>query len=273
MRIMLSFACLLVALVLPAAASAVVGGKAVQTGSYPFVVSVGDAAGPKCGGTLIAPNVVLTAAHCIVGAVSRPDELRILSGSPTISSDLAGEEAAGHVARVTAFYVHPKFNRQAMRYDAALLILEQPLSGVRTLALASVSPLAGSTVSAAGWGATQEDGAYADAHLRSVSLKVGTTTSCARGNSAFDYFAPSMLCASSPGRDTCSGDSGGPLVATSGGQLELVGITSFGLGCARTGHPGVYTRASAIRGWATAQIASAATASDRLALLQSAPAA
>ena len=148
-----------------------------------------------------------------------------------------------------------------MRYDAALLILEQPLSGVRTLALASVSPLAGSTVSAAGWGATREDGAYADAHLRSVSLKVGTTTSCARGNSAFDYFAPSMLRANSPGRDTCSGDSGRPLVATSGGQLALVGITSFGLGCARTGHPGRVTRVSAIRGWATAQIARAATAS------------
>ena len=62
MRTLLSFACLLIALVLPAGASAVVGGKAVQTGSYPFVVSVGDASGPKCGGTLIAANVVLTAA-------------------------------------------------------------------------------------------------------------------------------------------------------------------------------------------------------------------
>ena len=58
-----------------------------------------------------------------------------------------------------------------------------------------------------------------------------------------------------PGRDTCAGDSGGPLVGTSHGHAVLVGITSFGFGCARSGHPGVYTRVASIRGWALGQIA------------------
>jgi trypsin len=272
MRIELSLACALVALVVPASASAVVGGTAVPSGGYAFVVAVGDSKGPDCGGTLIAPSVVLTAAHCVAG-ITDPAALHVLAGSHSISGDLARQEAAGHAIGVSAIYVHPKFTVETMRYDAALLILEHPVAGVRPLALAASSPPAGAAVSAAGWGETEQDGAPSPDHLRSVALEVGTTQSCKRGNAVLGtYFAPSMLCAGSPGRDTCSGDSGGPLVATSHGRLALVGITSFGLGCARIGHPGVYTRVSAIRGWARAQLARARAAAARLAALENAPA-
>lgn len=274
MRIALGLACSLLALALPASASAIVGGKAVRAGGYPFVVAVGDTLGPDCGGTLISPTVVLTAAHCIVGHVSAPGELRILAGSRAISADLPAEEAAGHVVGVTAIYVHPKFSARTMHYDAALLILARPVTGVRTVPLASVSPLAGSKVSAAGWGMTRAGGATSPGRLLSVGLEVGTARACARGNAALgSYFAPTMLCASNPGRDTCSGDSGGPLVATSNGRLELVGITSLGFGCAEAAHPGVYTRVSAIRGWALAQLARSAAATSRLAALAAATAA
>ena len=147
-----------------------------------------------------------------------------------------------------------------MHYDAALLILDQPLDGVRTLPMATSSPRAGTTVSAAGWGKTREDATTTPGELRSAVLKVGTTSSCSRGNTSFGpYFAPSMLCASNPGRDTCSGDSGGPLVGTSGNDVSLVGITSFGDGCARPGHPGVYTRVPAIRAWVLSQLKLVAT--------------
>lgn len=268
MRTLLTIASTLAALALPASASAVVGGKAVPSGAYPYVVAIGDSKGPECGGTLIEPNVVLTAAHCVDGVVGEPGDLRVLVGSSRISG------TAGHLMRVTAFYVHPKYSARSLRYDAALLVLDQPVSGVRTLPMTTASLPAGSTVSAAGWGETREHAKSVPDRLRSVVLKVGTTSSCKHGNSVpGDYFSPSMMCASGPGRDTCSGDSGGPLVGTSDGHLVLVGITSFGLGCAREGHPGVYTRVSAIRGWALAQIARAATASSRLAELQSTAAA
>lgn len=274
MRKELGLACTLLALALPAPASAIVGGTAVHPGSYPYVVAVGDASGPDCGGALIAPSVVLTAAHCIVGHVGGAGEVRVLAGSHAISADLAAEEASGHAVRVTAVYVHPKFSVGTMRYDAALLMLARPVTGVRTVALAAASPLAGSRVSAAGWGRTRAGGATSPGQLRSVALVVGTVRACARGNAAIgSYFAPSMLCAAAPGRDTCSGDSGGPLVARSGGRLELVGITSFGFGCAQAAHPGVYTRVSAIRGWALAQIARSGAATARLAALADATAA
>jgi len=274
MRIVATLACSLLALALPASASAIVGGTAVGAGSYPFVVAVGDTLGPDCGGTLITPTVVLTAAHCIVGHVGSPADLRVLAGSRAISADLPAEEAAGHVVGVTAVYVHPKFSAATMHYDAALLILARPVTGVRTVPLASVSPPAGSQVSAAGWGMTRAGGATSPGRLLSVGLEVGTARACARGNAALGtYFAPTMLCASNPGRDTCSGDSGGPLVARDNGRVELVGITSFGFGCAEAAHPGVYTRVSAIRGWALAQLARSAAATERLAALADATAA
>jgi trypsin len=261
MRTTLSVACALAVLVLPASASAVVGGTAVHSGGYPFVVAVGDTAGVYCGGTLIAPNVVLTAAHCITGRPAALQRLRVLVGSSHIRTDLATADGV-HVFGVSGVSVHPKFSETTMHYDAALLTLDHPVTGVRTLALAESSPLAGSTVSAAGWGTTQEDARTMPDRLRSVVLKVGTTTACNLGNAAAGgYFAPSMLCASNPGRDTCSGDSGGPLVGSSNGHAVLVGITSFGHGCAEAAHPGVYTRVSAINAWARGQLSRIAAAS------------
>jgi secreted trypsin-like serine protease len=260
MRIKLTVVCSLLALALPASASAVVGGKAVQPGNYPFVVAVGDTEGPFCGGTLISPSVVLTAAHCITGKPTALEHLRVLVGSPRITADRA-TDGASHVLGVTAVYVHPKFSERFMHYDAALLILDHPVRGVRTVPMADSSPLAGTTVSAAGWGLTDERNDTMPNRLRSVILKVGTTRECRRGNKILgEYFAPSMMCASNPGRDTCSGDSGGPLVGTSNGHTILIGITSFGYGCAQDGHPGVYTRVSAIHAWVVSQLERAAAA-------------
>ena len=243
MRSILTFAGLLIALACPAAASAVVGGKAVKPGAYPFAAAIGDAkASYYCGGTLIAPNVVLTAAHCLTERRVALTQLRVLVGT-------------GNAIGVIAVVLHPKFDGLTLHYDAALLILDGAASGVRTLPMATSSPLAGTTVTAAGWGKTAEDATTTPGQLRNVVLKVGTTNTCSRGNASLGgYFAPSMLCASNPGRDTCSGDSGGPLVATSHGHTALVGITSFGEGCARPGHPGVYTRVTAIRAWVLAQL-------------------
>jgi secreted trypsin-like serine protease len=244
----LTVICSLVALALPAPAYAVVGGKSVQSGRFPFAVAIGEAEGPDCGGTLIAPSVVLTAAHCVTEDAAEPAKLRVLVGSQTIS----GKDPL----RVSAVYVHPLFRAETMHYDAALLFLEHPVTGVRTISMAQTSPLEGAIVSAAGWGETSEHATTLPDHLRSVVLEVAGKRACGRGNEIpGGYFTPSMMCAGNPGRDTCSGDSGGPLVGMSNGHPVLVGITSFGFGCARAGHPGVYTRVPSIRGWALGQIA------------------
>ena len=128
MRVTLSLVCALAALALPAPAFAVVGGAAVHSGAYPFVVAVGNTDGTYCGGTLIAPNVVLTAAHCITGRPTTLQHLRVLVGSPRLRADLATPDGV-HVLGVSAVYVHPKFSEATMRYDAALLTLDHSISG------------------------------------------------------------------------------------------------------------------------------------------------
>ena len=113
MRSILTLAGLIVALACPAAASAVVGGKVVKPGAYPFAAAIGDAkASYYCGGTLIAPGVILTAAHCLTERRVALSDLRVLVGS-------------GNAAGVTAVVLHPKFDEQSLRYDAALLILDR----------------------------------------------------------------------------------------------------------------------------------------------------
>ena len=253
MRTLVTVACAIFALAVPAYASAVVGGTAVENGTYSYVVAIGDGTGAYCGGTLIAPRVVLTAAHCITERRTALARLRVLVGSASIHASLAAPDA-GHVLGVSAVAVHPKFSEQSMRYDAALVILDRAITSVGGLPMADRTPAAGTIVSAAGWGETAERAPAVPDHLRSVALTVAATRAC-KGGSATPaaYDTPSMLCASGPGRDTCAGDSGGPLVGTLAGHRVLVGITSFGYGCARVGHPGVYTRVSAIRGWALAQ--------------------
>jgi trypsin len=263
MRTTLAVACSLVVPALPGSASAVVGGTAVKPGTYPSVVAVGTSESMDCGGTLIAPDVVLTAAHCIAGATSTPDSLRVLAGSTSLTAGLAAANAT-HLLRVAAVYTHPKFNPQSMHYDAALLILTRPVTGLPTLPMATLTTRSGAAVSAAGWGRTSEHGATSPNHLRSVALEVETPSTCRTGNAVLgEYFAPSMMCASAPGRDTCAGDSGGPLIGTSGGHTALVGITSYGDGCGEPGHPGVYTRVAAISGWARALLAQLRKADHR----------
>jgi secreted trypsin-like serine protease len=259
MRIGPALLCALAALALPVPAAAVVGGTPVPSGGYGYAVAIGDTDGAYCGGTLIAPAVVLTAAHCITARPTSLARLRVLAGTRTIGADLALPDG-DRVRGVTAVYVHPKFSQTTMRYDAALLVLDGAPAGVPVIPLTAATPRAGSSVTAAGWGTTGE-GASAVAQLRSVGLTVATASSCRRGNARLGpLFAPSMLCASGPRRDTCSGDSGGPLVGRSHGRAVLVGITSFGDGCARAGKPGIYTRVSAIRAWTLGQLGHIAAA-------------
>jgi trypsin len=252
-RTLFTVASTLFALAVPACASAVVGGTAVESGRYSYVVAISDGTGAYCGGTLIAPRVVLTAAHCITERRTALARLRVLVGSASIRASLTAPEA-DHVLGVSAVAVHPQFSEQSMRYDAALVILDRAITSVAALRMADRSPAAGTAVSAAGWGETAERASAVPDHLRRVALTIAATRACKRGSATpAAYHAPSMVCASGPGRDTCAGDSGGPLVGTVAGHPALVGITSFGYGCARIGHPGVYTRVSAIRGWALSQ--------------------
>jgi trypsin len=216
------------------ASPSVVGGSDASTADYPYVVALTTSSGFQfCGGSLAAPNKVVTAAHCTKG--ERPSAIRVVAGRTRLST---GE---GTVARVSSIWVHPRYTSATVGYDVSVLTLDRNLT-YRTVPLASGSDTglyrAGIQSTILGWGLTSENGSDTSDVLQKATVPLTSDSDCSNAYSG--YNATAMVCAGYPqgGVDTCQGDSGGPLVA--GGKL--IGITSWGEGCAEAGYPGVYTR-------------------------------
>jgi secreted trypsin-like serine protease len=240
-------------LAVPAPAAAVsgrdvkiVGGAIGAPGQFPWMAGLVDASarrasdGLYCGGSVIAPRVVLTAAHCLDGV--RPAELQVVVGRTRISVEGDGERV-----RVSQIVRHPEWDAQRVVNDLALLQLERPV-GVAPIALGGAGEAPGARAITSGWGATSEGGAGSD-DLRYVRLTVRSTSACNAAYGRID--AKTQICAGSlrGGEDSCQGDSGGPLFAGEGATARLVGIVSYGRGCGRRGIPAVYTRVTGYGEW------------------------
>ncbi|MCI3241453.1 trypsin-like serine protease [Streptomyces spinosisporus] len=231
----------------------IIGGSETTISSAPWMVQLayyddvtGD--GYFCGGTLVAPNKVLTAAHCVAG-LDWTKNGAVLAGA----SDLY-DSANGTVAGVWRQWNHPKYNAAAIQNDVAVLTLDRPLD-IPTLRLAASNDdalyTAGRDSVVYGWGLTSgADGADLSVKLKTAQLPLVADATC---NSAMqsvlgedDFAEGSMLCAGTPatGGDAgtttpCNGDSGGPLV--SGGKI--IGIVSWGVqGCTAQGAYPVFTK-------------------------------
>ncbi|MFD3452569.1 S1 family peptidase [Streptomyces sp. NPDC058691] len=224
----------------------VVGGSTTTTTAYPFMMQITDASQNQfCGGTLVAPRKVVTAAHCMAGETT--GSVRVVGGRTNLNG------TNGTVARVSRIWVHPGYTDAADGDDVAVLTLS---ASMPYTAAAYVSPsdtgvyATGTTARVLGWGTTRENGASSN-QLRTATVPTVSDSGC-RGAYGSDYVASDMVCAgySSGGVDTCQGDSGGPLLI--GGVLA--GITSWGEGCARAGYPGVYTRLTTFSSLVTAQV-------------------
>lgn len=226
----------------------IVGGTPAAPNDNPFQVGLLQKGVPSnfdaqfCGGTLIAPNVVVTAAHCgfyqaTPGGISiawRPDQVQVLTGT----RDLNQGGARSNVALIVN---HPKYDPKRFDYDVAVWKLAAPVQGVPLAQLATSDGTPGSNMLVTGWGATSEGGKGSPLLLK-VSLPIVSHAAC----SAVEMgITPRMLCAGfkSGDRASCQGDSGGP--GTRGpGNKTLTGIVSWGVGCARPGHYDIYTRVS-----------------------------
>jgi trypsin len=211
----------------------VVGGDRASIAEFPWTVYLATGSGFQfCGGSLVAANKVVTAAHCTAG--SDPANVQVIAGREDKQSQ------DGVVAAVTKIWVHPDYTGVTSGADVSVLTLDQELS-FATLPLASAADSAlyepGTESTVLGWGATSEGGP-ASQFLLKATVPVTTDDYCTGAYSQYD--PASMVCAGyEQGEiDTCQGDSGGPMVA--GGKL--IGITSWGEGCARPGKPGVYAR-------------------------------
>ncbi|WP_112273405.1 S1 family peptidase [Lentzea terrae] len=224
----------------------IVGGTRASTSTYPWVVYLATSSGSQyCGGTLVAPNKVVTAAHCTVG--DSPSAVRVVAGRDDKSS------TAGTVARVTKIWIHPSYTDVTRGYDVSVLTLDRNLSQTPLkFATSADSALyaAGTSSTILGWGTTSSGGS-ASRYLLKATVPLTSSSTCSSAY-AGDFNATHMVCAgyTQGGTDTCQGDSGGPLVA--GGKL--IGITSWGEGCAAAGYPGVYARVSTYATQIQAQI-------------------
>ncbi|AHI00605.1 serine protease [Kutzneria viridogrisea] len=224
----------------------IVGGTKASTSTYPFVVFLTDSTGFQfCGGTLVKPNKVVTAAHCTVGESAA--NIRVVAGRDDKQS------TAGTVSKVSKIWIHPSYQDATKGSDVSVLTLSTSLTQFTPLPLAATTDTAlykeGTAATILGWGDTTEGGS-ASRYLLKATVPLTSDATCKKAYG--EYSSTAMVCAGYPqgGTDTCQGDSGGPLVAGN----KLIGITSWGQGCAEAGYPGVYTRVATYSSLITQQL-------------------
>ncbi|MEY2470045.1 MAG: trypsin [Actinomycetota bacterium] len=220
----------------PTPSQAIVGGTNVPPNGYPFMASIQSGGAHFCGGSVIANQWVLTAAHCVPDG--NPSGLTVRVGSNTNTS-------GGTVIGVTEVRVHPSFD--GTYHDAALLKLASSVPLTITKITLSNSPTNdnleanGTPVVVAGWGdfnpATM--GLLAGSALKEATVNVVDDQGCQ--GSTTSLAAVTTVCAAAFGKDSCQGDSGGPLFWKSGTQRIQIGIVSHGFLCAIPQNPGVYS--------------------------------
>ncbi|WP_083940308.1 S1 family peptidase [Saccharomonospora saliphila] len=212
----------------------IVGGESASVADYPFVAYLVDGRGNQyCGATLVSSEAVLTAAHCAL-AVRRSDIGVVVGRDDTVSGD-------GVRSDVRDVWVAPGYDNPLAGDDLAVLTLSRTVP-YRTAEVATSSRLyaPGTRATVLGWGRLYENGPKPGS-LRSARVPVVSDATCAGIYRSFD--SDTMVCAGyeEGGTDACQGDSGGPLVV--GGTV--IGVVSWGDGCAEPNRPGVYTRVAA----------------------------
>jgi secreted trypsin-like serine protease len=231
----------------------IVGGKPVFVENNLWQVAMirASVAEPRrsqfCGGSIIGNDWILTAAHCVRNSIARDDPARVdvIAGTPQFA--LGGERL-----KVAEIHVHPNFNQSTMDFDFALLRLSSPMTQGKAIALAdgNTQVANGANTCVTGWGATLEGGP-GSIDLLGARVPIVSTETCNRPESYNGDITANMICAGKEegGVDSCQGDSGGPLSLQVGGNQTLIGVVSFGEGCARRLKYGIYSRVSVAAPW------------------------
>ncbi|XP_045413391.1 ovochymase-2 isoform X4 [Lemur catta] len=244
--------------------SRILGGSQVEKGSYPWQVSLKQRQKHICGGTIISPQWVITAAHC-VSYRNTVSTVNVTAGE----HDLSQTEPEEQTLTIQSVIVHPLFSsKKPMDYDIALLKMAGAFQfgqfvGPMCLPEPGEQFEAGFICTTAGWGRLGEDGVLPQV-LQEVNLPILTHKECMAALSSLKKFlsGKTFLCTGFPegGRDACQGDSGGSLMCQNKkGAWTLAGVTSWGLGCGRSwrnnmhqsdpGSPGIFTDLSKVLPW------------------------
>ncbi|XP_044273087.1 serine protease 55-like [Varanus komodoensis] len=230
--------------------SRIVGGSKAPPGKWPWVVSIQSSMFHFCGGSIVHPWWVLSAAHCFT---DRRSGIKIAAGSSFLGRN--------NVTRwVRKIHTHPQYNPRTYDHDIALLLLQRPVPyspyhSALCLPDHAVVPDENmwESCSVAGWGLTQPGASRGSYALLDVQVGIVDWALC---QAWLHSVTRNMVCAGyeQGGRDACQGDSGGPLMCRppSGGahrRWYQVGVVSWGRSCAARRSPGVYTRVANYRSW------------------------
>ncbi|CAL8117608.1 unnamed protein product [Orchesella dallaii] len=208
---------------------------------------------PYCGGSLINNQYILTASHCVDGMSARGIVVSLHDEDVTSTSETASGSQRFDVEKII---MHPQYSRRTIDNDVALLKLVKPVKLDNViipvcLPANNEHSFENFTATAAGWGATKESGSTSNI-LRKVDVPVISNTVCNTQTKYKGKITDNMLCAGyveQGGSDSCQGDSGGPLTIMNGERITLIGVVSWGYGCARPMSPGVYTRVARYPEW------------------------
>ncbi|CAH0697532.1 unnamed protein product [Spodoptera exigua] len=235
----------------------IIGGRPTSIQQYPFVVQIFLPDRFLCGGSLLTLRHVLSAAHCF------ENTLGILKNPKLFTVHVGGTKLyAGTEHQVSAIVLHENYKSKqlAWGYDISVLLLETDVTLSSNVATVNIPEEGASvpdnaTVIVVGWGTTNPNSKLPSYILNEVAIKTINWEICEKNYAMVEreatflnLFKTDMMCAGIQGvggKDACFGDSGGPLLYNG----VVVGITSWGVGCAEAQYPGVFTKVSKYTNW------------------------
>ncbi|NXX79448.1 TMPS2 protease, partial [Urocolius indicus] len=228
----------------------IVGGTVATLGQWPWQVSLHVQGTHVCGGSIITPQWIVTAAHCVEGQLSEAYRWKVYAGILN-----QGEMLLGTGYKVQLVISHPDYDTDSKDNDVALMKLETPLSFTDTVQPVCL-PNPGMMFQTnqecwiSGWGAEYQGGKTSN-NLNYAMVQLIEYSTCNSVSVYNGMVLPTMICAGylEGGVDSCQGDSGGPLVTKKNSVWWLVGDTSWGTGCASRNRPGVYGNMTVFTDW------------------------